>query len=145
MQEEAQFYDFSNNINPDQFKVDIGEILAEVNYSDKPIIALICYHIFVFIFALFVRSHRILRTVVFIYCMVFALLTESMGKVLRNNWERFGFSSNYFDDDNVFLLVFFALPPIVTCIFLLSHLVGEIFDRHFYGKTIEKKKKEKEM
>ena len=143
--QEGQFYDFSNNINPEQFKVDISAILSEVNYFDKPIIILIIYHLIVFIFALSVRSNRVLRTIVFAYCMIFALLTEWIGKILQNNWKSLGFSKNYFDEDNVFLLIFFALPPIITCIFLLSHLVGEIFDKHISYKIAERKKKEKEM
>lgn len=143
--QEGQFYDFSSSINPEQFRVDIGAILSEVNYFDKPIIALIIYHLFVFIFALFIRSNRFLRTVTFAYCMIFALLTEWIGKIFHNNWKSLGFSKDYFDEDGVFLLIFFALPPIVTCIFLLSHLIGEMFDRHIYYKMTEKKKKEKEM
>lgn len=145
MQEGGQFYDFSNNITPDQFKVDIFAILSEVNYFDWPIIALILYHFIVFTFALYVRSNRVWRTIVFAYCMVFALLTEWMGNIIQNHWKSIGFSKNYFDEDGVFLLIFFALPPIVTCIFLLSHLIGEIFDKHISYKQAEKKKKEKEM
>lgn len=134
--QDTDFFDFSSNNIPPEMNVDINAILSKVKYSDKPIIALIVYHIIVFLVAFLLRSHRIYRTIAFVYCMIFALLSEFIGKLIQANWQLLGFSDNYFDEDGVFLLVFFALPPIVTCILLLSHLIGDIVNRYCARKMM---------
>lgn len=135
--QDTDFFDFSSNNIPPEMNVDINAVLSKVQYSDKPIIALIVYHIIVFLVAFLLRSHRIYRTIAFAYCMIFALLSEFIGKLIQANWQFLGFSDNYFDEDGVFLLVFFALPPIVTCILLLSHLIGDIVNRYCARKMMK--------
>jgi hypothetical protein len=80
--------------------------------------------------------------------MAFALASEKLGIFLAENWENYGFSDNYFDDTGVFVLFFFALPPIFTCIFLLSHLIGRIggrmIDRYVGQNQVRKAKKVEE-
>ena len=117
---------------PPAFRIDIKEFLASVDYSDPPIIGLFAYHLIIFLLGFVFRYNRFWRFVIFVYCMVTALLTETIGSILKENWEKIGFSKDYFDEDGVFLLIFLALPPIITCILIVSFLVGSLVERFFF-------------
>jgi hypothetical protein len=118
---------------PDAMKIDVIGILLKVNFRDPPVIFLLFFHVFVFCLAVLVRSHQFWRVVVFVFCMAFALVSEKLGIFLAENWRTFRFSADYFDETGVFVLFFFALPPIFTCIYLLSHLIGRIGGRMIDG------------
>jgi hypothetical protein len=122
---------------PDGFKIDVMGVLSKVNLRDKPIIAIVLFHILIFGLGLLARSHRLWRTAVFAVCVSTALVTEKLGAFLQSHWSAFGFSANYFDENGVFLLFFFALPPLFTAIVLFSHLVGDILGRivdRYFGR-----------
>jgi hypothetical protein len=135
MDEDGQVFgeNFGDQGIPDMMKVDVAGILLKVTFTDLPIILLVSFHAIVFLIAVLVRSHHLWRIVVFVFCMVFALISEKLGSILSENWQNFGFSDDYFDETGVFVLFFFALPPIFTCIFLLSHLIGRIGGRMIDG------------
>jgi hypothetical protein len=123
---------------PDSLKIDVKAVLSKVHLTDKPIIALFALHTFLLICSVLVRSHRFWRAIIFAICIAFAMVTEKVGNFLASRWQAFGFSANYFDENGVFLLFFFAFPPLFNCIFLFSHLVGgiggRIVDRYLDGR-----------
>jgi hypothetical protein len=131
MDEEGEI--LTNQALPESMKIDIIGILSQVHLSDKPIILLFVFHILLFIAGLAARGNRFWRVIVFLVCMSISLAVEKIGAFLAARWQEFGFSANYFDENGVFLLFFFALPPIITCILLFSHLVGSIFGRLIDG------------
>jgi hypothetical protein len=118
--------------------IDVKAVLSKVNFRDTPIIVLLSLHSLLLIAALIFRSHRFWRTVVFVICIVFAVATEKIGAFLAGHWRAFGFSEDYFDENGVFLLFFFAVPPLFICILLFSHLVGgiggRIVERYIEGR-----------
>jgi hypothetical protein len=128
---------------PDSMKIDVKAVLSKVNFTDKPIIALLALHLIILVIALRVRTSKFWRSIVFGFCMLFTLLTERIGSYLSAHWREFGFSDNYFDEFGVFLVFFFALPPIVTCIILFSHLVGHLGGRLIDGYAVGRTAKAK--
>jgi hypothetical protein len=128
---------------PDSMKIDVKAILSKVNLTDKPILLLFAFHLVVLLVALRVRAHKFWRLVVFGWCMGFTLMVERLGSHLSAHWREFGFSDNYFDEFGVFLMFFFALPPIIICIILFSHLVGHLggrlIDDYRFGQRAKEK------
>jgi hypothetical protein len=114
---------------PADMQIDVKGILLKVNFTDKPIILLIIFHCLIFMIAFLARSHKVWRVIVFGFCMCICLLTARIGKLVEPHWKELGFSANYFDETGVFLLFFVALPLVITCILLFSHLVGTIGGR----------------
>ena len=118
---------------PKDFAIDVKGILSKVNLRDPPVMGLITLHLVLFGATLAVRRHRFWRAVIFAVSMAISLLAEKIGEIAAKNWEKLGFSDNYFDEYGVFLLFFVALPPVVNCILLFSQLAGDLG-----GRLIEK-------
>lgn len=133
---------------PDEFKIDVREILSKVNLKDKPIMLLIGFHVVLFIFSMLLRKHRLGRTVMFAISTAVAMSAEKVGTFVEQHWEEFGFTNNYFDENGIFLLFFFAVPPVFNCILLFSQLAGDLggrmCERYLARAAVATKKEEKE-
>lgn len=114
---------------PEIESVDIGAVLSGVNMTDRPVLILLFLYACLTALAVVARRRKFWRAVVFVIAMVIALLSERVGKYLEAHWKAVGFSKNYFDEDNVFLLFFFVIPPMSICILLLSLLMGDVGGR----------------
>ena len=131
---------------PSEFSIDVKGILSKVNMKDPPVIGLIAMHLVLFGTTLAVRRHRFWRAVVFAVSMAISLLAEKIGEIAAKNWEKLGFSDNYFDEYGVFLLFFVALPPVVNCILLFSQLAGDLggrlIERYVLAPRLQERKPE---
>jgi hypothetical protein len=138
--DDANFAIESRSVDvPDSLRIDVKAVLSKVNFRDTPIIALLSLHFLLLIMGIAVRSHPLWRTVVFGICIGIAFVAEKVGGFLSGHWRACGFSADYFDENGVFLLFFFALPPLFTCIILFSHVVGgiggKIIDRYIESRA----------
>ena len=133
---------------PDDFRIDIKGILSKVNLTDPPIIGLIVFHVLMLITTIALRKNKLWRTVIFGISMAVALSAEKVGTFVSEDWRRFGFTDNYFDEYGVFLLFFVALPPLINCILLFSVLAGDLggrlVDRYLANRRQQKPTKEEE-
>jgi len=128
---------------PASFSVSISEVLSKVNWIDVPILVLISFHLSVFMISFAFRKNKVLRSVCFAFCLAFVYMSEKIGDFMHSKWEFFGFSQNYFDDNGIFIAVFFVLPPLFTCIVLFSVVVGNL-GGHVVNRIMIKNEKPEE-
>ena len=108
---------------------DLALILAQyhhVNYSDPPIIALLLFH--VFWLGLFFWKCRNLLSMSLQFCIsCYAIfLSDVINEFLSSRWSTFGFSRNYFDTANFFIVAFWTLPLSLIAGFVILFLFSDL-------------------
>lgn len=104
--------------------VDVKAIYSEVVWTDIPIIITIAIHVTILLLGFIFRNNKRIRNLLFITCLAITFSSQYFGNYLADNWEKLGYSKNYFDEYGIFLAFTYALPPMVTAILLFSTLVG---------------------
>lgn len=115
----------------------IKSTITNVNYTDLPIIALFIYHIIEFIIALIVRKTKLHRSLMFAYCIFFYVYGDTIQYYCKSNLKYLRFSKDYFDDQHIFLFIFFQFPTILSGIVLVISLAYD-YIKFFKGQKSDK-------
>lgn len=116
-----------------EIELSLVDILHMVNYKDIPIMLLIFFHISLFSISMRFRNIKVIKYVSFATCLFEIVASGSVGKFGKENWKRIGFSKDYFDENGLFLFIFFVFPPLLNIIGLfnntLRHYKEDIFKK----------------
>lgn len=121
----------------------ILSVLSDVNYLDLPIILIFIYHILEFRLAFKFRSTKFYRSTMFAYCILFILSGSEIEKYCKSNFEKLYFSNDYFDQNGIFLFIFFQLPEIIIGIYLFIHLLQDYYEVYKSRKASQNNQKAK--
>lgn len=125
---------FNNDIfgvgAPD-LRLSVNMVISTINWKDVGIICLVVYHILVFMLAMILREHKVGRLIIFVLCFAFSFASNKLEPYMAKNYQLIGFSRNYFDENHIFTLIMFVVPPMVTGIFLVSSIMGHVGGRYY--------------
>lgn len=110
-------------------------IVKSVNYSDVPIFLTLFFHVISLAFLIFSRKHTYVSSVYFVILVFLISMTPKINYYMLENWNRFGFTVNYFDKSYVFIMVFWVLPLSSCCIIMMTMLVIDIIRSFFVGRA----------
>lgn len=86
--------------------------LAAVNWNEKLIVGLICFHVTLLLIFILFRRNLDVQMVLFLLISGLVYFSENVNKWGSTNWRDFA-SQNYFDKSGVFMGIFYAGPMLL--------------------------------
>lgn len=86
--------------------------LAAVNWNEKLIVGLLCFHLTLFLIFIFFRRNLDVQMVLFLVISVLVYFSENVNRWGSAHWRDFA-TQNYFDKSGVFMGIFFAAPMLL--------------------------------
>ena len=112
--------------------------ITSVCFTDVPVVLALIFHIITLIILIFYRKHAYLSTLYFAGIVLLIAATPNINSYMMENWDKFGFSFCYFDESMAFILIFWAAPLTICCIFMIFSLLMDIIRQYIVGKAPEK-------
>ena len=101
------------------------EILSSVNLHDRPIRIILAIHLALFLFILHFRNtSTVLGLILFLLFLPIAGI-GAINKYQQNNWQRLGFSQDYFDDTCCFTALVLGLPLVALAVLCLVLMIND--------------------
>ena len=121
----------------------IFEKILEIKYFDVPIIIFFLFLLFWFLIFLKFKSSLTISTIQFLISIYLVYITESLNNYFIKNWTFYKFSKNYFDENCIFLFIFWALPfSIISSLItfqLFLDLCKSIAVHQYFNSILQKK------
>ena len=100
--------------------------LAEVRYTDVPILIDILFLIFMFAIYFRFKHSLVISTLQFFFLCSLIYESPFINAYLQENWKDFGFSTNYFDSEGLIVFLLFSLPLSIICILQILALFFDL-------------------
>lgn len=100
----------------DQFQA----FLAAVNWNEKLIVGLVCFHLTLFLIFILFRRNLDVQMVLFLLISALVYFSENVNRWGSAHWRDFA-TQNYFDKSGVFMGIFYAAPMLLIA---TAQLVG---------------------
>ncbi|KAK3284191.1 hypothetical protein CYMTET_8148 [Cymbomonas tetramitiformis] len=92
--------------------------LHAVDWTEPWLMALMCGHVFLFVFIIATRNHSNCQTFLFFLLLSLIYLSEPLNSFLSTHWQYFS-SQAYFDRNGLFISAVFSGPLIIQLFIIL--------------------------
>lgn len=137
--ESYSFQDFYDSIEKDMFnmmknsykrptesKDQWSAFFAAVNWKESFILALIAFHVCIYVTFIITRKNVDAQTVLFLFIFAIVYFSERINTYGNENWKDFA-SQNYFDKSGVFSGIFLSAPLVVLAVLQLVSFYFHLF------------------
>ncbi|CAI5719329.1 unnamed protein product [Hyaloperonospora brassicae] len=107
-----------------------------VEWTEPLIVGLLCFHVALFAALWLTRKRLSVQCVLFAVVIALLLITEALNKWARTHW-RLVASQRYFDEQGVFMGIFYAGPLLVAGFFQLMLSMKQMVDMVVIVKRVE--------
>lgn len=108
---------------PKDFRENWEAFSAAINWQERLFMALLVFHLVLYLLAFITRNHVDLQTFLFIFISGFLFFSERINTWCRANWREIA-SQNYFDESGVFAGIFFAAPLLLLLFLQLINFLA---------------------
>ena len=120
---------FASQSGPQTFREHVDAFSSAITWNEPFIYSLVIFHLIMIalmFIAVTTKHSRSLefRVALFVFLAVLVRCSEAANTYLRENFEEYGITQNYFDAKGVFMMVMVCLPLLSVCfILLISFLI----------------------
>lgn len=120
--------------------------LWSIDWRDPWLIALILFHIAIFMMALLTRNYGNFQALLFFILLLLVYFSESINRIATTNWQVFS-KQQYFDNNGLFISMVFSVPILLNCMLMVGSWMWQstqLMKNLKIAQLNELKKKEKE-
>lgn len=121
--------------------------LWSIDWRDPWLIALILFHIAIFMMALLTRNYGNFQALLFFILLLLVYFSESINQIASTNWQVFS-NQQYFDSNGLFISMVFSVPILLNCMMMVGSWMWQstqLMKNLKIAQLKEIKKKEKEQ
>lgn len=107
-----------------------------VDWTEPLIVGLLAFHVLLFVALFVTRKRLVTQFALFLFIILLVVLTEPLNKWGRLHWRSFA-SQRYFDEQGVFMAIFFAGPLLLAGFFQLTLSLKSMVDMVVIVKRAE--------